>query len=123
MEINERISKARGECIHKSGKRDGGCCVDCGVIAPYTVNAAPLYDSDPTAWAPELYQWIDEENLAVSFILNLRDVVSDIGSLVYICPDTETFNEAEAFFLLSATPAQKAQALARAIEERSYDGK
>ena len=133
MNINDRISKARGECRHGKGwvtHKDGPMCKACGKH----IYSAPKYDFDPAAWTPELHQWIEDEGLKHSFAMMLADTVSFDKCQHYSnhdgclnCNEDAVYIPAgcghSIFTFLSATPAQKAQALARAIEERSYDGK
>lgn len=96
MTDNERISKAQGLlCIHTQ--------VEC-----------PKYDSDPAAWTPELYQWIEDEGLAIEFTMQVREIViRESGTSGYLGHTEITW------WILKATPAQKAQALAKAIEDKS----
>ena len=106
MTDNERILKARGECRHGKGwviRGDGEpICKVCGK----PVFSAPNYDSDPAAWTLELYQWIESEGLVGTFCDELYKRI-------------DVHMPCNSFEFVRATPAQKAQALARAIEERS----
>ncbi|KKK76926.1 hypothetical protein LCGC14_2858770 [marine sediment metagenome] len=108
MDINNTISRARGECRHDSTYLKGVAhyCVLCHQFH----KGATSYDSDPAAWTPELYQWIEGEGLVIAFIKQLE-------ILVGITHLTGLINSM--FFVLKATPLQKATALAKAIEERS----
>ena len=119
MTDNERISKLMGDgFVCQEGGLEYDCTsvgLDCRECDHWGYRE---YDTFEATWTPELYKAIEDAGLVVPFILNLRDVISDIGGDIYICPDTESFNEVETFFLVQATPAQKTNALARALQEQ-----
>ncbi len=119
---NEVISKWRGECRHEGHHYENGRyggfskCHTCGRedddqyrFMDDVIN----YDSDPSAWTPELYQKIEDAGLWKQFALNI------------VCEHIPNFNEIKlygkiintAWEGIKATPEQKASALARAIEE------
>ena len=111
MTDNERISKARGEKYYS--RKMATLSLTRGMTPD---KLSPEYDSDPAAWAPELYQWIEKEGLVYKYCHALDDIM-DIQGLHNSF--TDGLGIYGLFELLKAIPAQKAQALARAIEERS----
>lgn len=114
MTPNEIISKARGECRHewiKKGRphfHDYNCS-ECNLWENAPLSQAPDYSTDPSAWDSELYQWIEERGLATSFEAHLINIASN-GK--YILGDIMAGWE-----LIKSTPAQKAEALSKAIRE------
>lgn len=66
----------------------------------------PFYDSDPAAWTPELYQKMIEDDKAKRF----TEVLEQISKRP--CSPQIAIK----FRLVSSTPLQKANALARVIE-------
>jgi hypothetical protein len=117
---NEVISKRRGECRHESSEWvdndiNAGAeyyCGDCGEYYYYQVEGKKLvYDSEPSAWDDKLYREIEEKGLVNSFIAYLMSI---LFTNVNDVPKTDG---GVMFALMSATPAQKASALAQAINQ------
>jgi len=75
----------------------------------------PSFSSDPSAWTPELYQWIEKQPLCTDFIFNLKDEV------MLDCPFPEE-SVSMLFMGAASTPEQRAIALALAIEEKGGKG-
>ena len=121
MTINERISKARGECRHKEFDFVKRICLKCklsiGKGIPIS-DIIPQYDSDPAAWTPELYQWIEDEGLDEQMQCWLYAVLHDEPE-VYGKGQPIIIGSLFMWMIIKATPLQKATALSRAIEERS----
>ena len=65
---------------------------------------------DPAAWTPELYEKIESNPIAINFIAALEDEV-----MLDMPFPRESVSMSWLF--LKATPAQKAQALSRALQE------
>lgn len=125
MTDNERISKWRGECRHNNTDYSnhmvaGGYrkCLDCGRVADGNYECACFYDdvisydSDPAAWTPELYKAIEDAELDIAYIFELGAVLK-----IFISEPTR-LNARGIWLCHIATPAQKASALARVLEEQ-----
>jgi len=123
MTPNEIISKARGECRHNGNYNKSNDIVECecgfkgkdghqwhwhleNVIGRGASESGALtrldYDKNPSAWGSDLYQWIEERGLKARFRDHLMMIIQTSDSL---------------WGLIISTPAQKAEALTRAIQE------
>jgi hypothetical protein len=117
MEPNEVISKWRGdmqgdmECILPVTKdcpnvpSKETCPNECD----WHVIPHPNYESDPAAWTPELFDRIEGAGLMAPFMFELNGSFPDIPKGISII--------GWQFLALKSTPAQKAEALSRAIQE------
>ena len=117
MTANERISQARGDKERLFPMRGNAFQRwRCTEISPEDL---PQYDSDPAAWTPEHYQWIEDEGLHEKFI---RGLFMLMGARQLIFPGQDGMNDTikwvGIFHLIKATPLQKATALDRALKER-----
>lgn len=123
MGNNEVISRARGDVsgLCKDGGLweywDGWICENCGATGDWNTPEAdehdvPIkkYDSDPAAWNEEMFTWIEGEGLANLFGAHIIRVMG--GSFM---KDGLT---GALYKAMKSTPAQKAEALVRAIKER-----
>jgi hypothetical protein len=116
MTPNKVISKWLGECRHEDIKGRGvgqkgvvayvcQSCKECSTFkGDYRV---PDYENDPAAWTPELFDRIEGEGLDDRFILLL------IPNSTW-----ETGKPYPRWHCARSTPAQKAEALSRAITEK-----
>jgi hypothetical protein len=108
MTPNEIISKARGECRHVFNR--GGYCNYChksdSELDWHLGKSEQDYSTDPSAWDSELYEWIEER------VLNLRmvELIIPLDCFERGFPDIR-------WHILKSTPAQKAEALSKAIRE------
>ena len=91
MTDNEIISQARGECRHAefssfflpfSGKTRNECKA-CDKKWMGDNNQVPQYDSDPAAWTPELYQWIEDEGLWEQFTVQVAWHATDENTNIF----------------------------------------
>ena len=117
MTDNERISKVRFDIVKMLNPRTPYFqpkipYYQMGEFKPFGWERCPDYSGDPAAWTPELYQWIENEGLWDAY-LDFLCIVTTGYSL------DRGLDIPQLTAMLKATPAQKAQALARAIEERS----
>ena len=118
MTANERISKAKGECRHDTVPRKGEQhkCKLCGKW-----HTGPTqYDSDPAAWSPEHFQWIEEEGLWRSYIKTLGKMLCNKDTMDELDGTLIAFKEGldrGAWLVHIATPLQKATALDAALRE------
>jgi hypothetical protein len=114
MDNNSIISEARGECRHVDGFIAIRCpflgfqCVKCNEQFKRKMKVTDY--SDPSAWTPELYQWIESEGLWNTYLDYL--CIATTGKSLDRGLDIEQLTA-----MLKATPAQKAEALSRAIQE------
>ena len=119
MTDNERISKWRGECRHVFNR--GGYCNHCHKSDTeldwgYKDSPRQDYSGDPSAWTPKLFERIRKKKLWEMFSQNLYKPL-DCSSLIQRPREAPDYiNWHAVFALIKATPAQKASALARAIE-------
>jgi hypothetical protein len=129
---NQVISNARGECRHKwesiavsqnTLEIEFECKVCHKRQAIPNDGALPCcptnYDSAPSAWSPELFQWIEDEGLYILFTQKLYDTVS---AKYPTCPShvkAHNYSQWLDFKMITASPQIKAQALASTIKERS----
>lgn len=126
MTPNEIISARRGECRHTDHHYENGryggyySCNNCN----RTHNSNDYgdffgdvtnYSTDLAAWDSDLYEWIEGEGLWGEF----RDTLCNMLMSEYDIPANTEIGTIKTLFgiLIKATPPQKAEALARAIEE------
>ena len=115
MKINERIDRWY---LESQGYKEGpapkrwSCGVEIGMLKgddAFCLQCMGVgYDSDPATWTPALYQAIEDAELVIRFIEILHEVSDDY---------TLRFGAFSSFWHMAVTPVQKAEALARAIEE------
>ena len=128
MTANERISKARGECRHPEWNDENDNhvhCEKCKIPWDFPMRSI-LYDSDPAAWLPEHYQWIEDEKgcaplgltLKQVFAINLHKVLGGRRLEYGKSCGSPTISPERLFEIIKATPLQKATALDRALKER-----
>lgn len=123
MTLNEVLSKWLGECRHELdrkypdrywpgvGKLKCKHC-DYEVMVPCaTANlTAPNYENDPGAWTPDLFKRIEEAGLWTSFKHELWQI--------FIAHEWKEYQrKVTTGDTVRSTPAQKAEALSRAIQE------
>jgi hypothetical protein len=93
------------------GVRDEYECALCKKKYAESYGNAPTdYESDPSAWTPELFDKIEEAGLIsrfTSYVIGKR----------YHNIEGRVFTEIEAWEVIRSTPTQKSAALAKAIEE------
>lgn len=112
MTPNGIISKRRGECRHEAKPKNPKYsypifaykCKHCDELIRTGREHNTDY-SDPAAWTPELYDWIEGEGLKNHFIHMLWIELVKNGK------------KNMEFQFMRTTPEQKALALSRAIEE------
>jgi hypothetical protein len=113
MTPNEVISKWRGECRHNfpfavSPEGNSQCSGCKEEYPPNNVQWPPDYTTDPAAWTPELFDRIEEAGLKKKFVYHLG-IQLDAGLHTSIAQF--------GWLYARSTPAQKAEALSRAIIE------
>ena len=81
-----------------------------GLLCIHTQIECPDYSGDPGAWTQDVYAAIESNPIAGIFIKNLEDEV-----LLDTCYPPES--QSMPWLFLTATPPQKASALAAAIKE------
>ena len=101
MTANERISKAKGEKYYS--RRMATLSLNRGITSD---NLSPQYETDPAAWSPEHYQWIEDEGLKNYFTHQLWIELVKRGK------------KNMEFEFTKATPLHNATALDRALKER-----
>lgn len=108
---NDTISRWLGECRHEGGRK----CTKCGqrVLRFPTVSALNKdYENDESAWTQELYRKIEEAGLRDKFV----------DQFIFLTGESDDTLINDFLFMwlsLKSSPAQKAEALARAIKEES----
>jgi hypothetical protein len=122
MTPNEIISKARGECRHEREYENhksnyvlysykNGYRYRCSKCKKLYVNWPDNTNySDPSAWDSELYQWIEERGLVAEFLKHLK-YITQTNNMI------GTVMEFAFWRIAKSTPAQKAEALSKAIRE------
>jgi len=112
MTANERISRWRGEKRTCGPSKHPDIC-KCGALrlkGGCLYDDAPDYTTDPAAWTPELWRAIYVEPMWFTF-LDYLCIATTGGSL------DRGLQIHQLSEMLKATPAQKAEALSKAIAE------
>jgi len=80
----------------------------------------PDYENDPGVWTPEFFKWIEGRGLHLKMCAWLILLMGDDGTMdtsVEVDSITTVFLDATLWPILKSTPAQKTEALVRALQE------